>query len=64
MGANQLDPNDGGFDPADDEKNERIDDIQNPQTLVINRGDPFMQPLRPKDAPLFLHSEWLSRPMT
>ena len=48
MRANQLDPNDGGFDPPDDEKNKRIDDIENPQTLVINCGDPFMHHFDPR----------------
>ena len=35
--------------------NKRIDDVQNAQTLVINRGDPLMQCFDPRTRPAFLH---------
>ena len=47
MRPNQLDPNYGGFDSSDDEKNKRVDDVENSETLVIDSGDPFMQHFDP-----------------
>jgi hypothetical protein len=35
--AHQLDTDDGRFNAADDEKEEGVEDVQNPKPLVINR---------------------------
>ena len=44
-GTNQLDPHDRRFDPADHEKNKRIEDVHDAQTLVIDGRDPLVQPI-------------------
>jgi hypothetical protein len=45
--AHQLDTDDGRFNAADDEKEEGVEDVQNPKPLVINCGRPLMQRLNP-----------------
>ena len=36
---------DGGFNTANYEKYKRVDDVENPQLLVIDGDDPIVQPL-------------------
>src|SRR5207245_4303066 len=43
MWTDKLDADDGRFDPADQEKNEGITDVQNAQPLVIDGRHPFVQ---------------------
>ncbi len=43
-GADELDPHDGGFDAAEHEKQQRIKDVQQPETLVVDRSHPEMKP--------------------
>src|SRR5438128_4691886 len=45
--VHQLDAYDGCFDTADDEKKEGVEDVQNAQALVIDRGHPLMQRCNP-----------------
>jgi hypothetical protein len=45
--AHQLDTDDGRFNTPDDEKEQGVQDVQNPKPLVINRGHPLMQCLNP-----------------
>ena len=39
----QLYTDDDGFETANDEKEKRVDDVENPQLLVINGDDPIME---------------------
>ena len=39
----QLYADDDGFETANDEKEKRVDDVENPQLLVINGDDPIME---------------------
>ncbi len=47
VGIHQLDAYDEGLDSSDDEKAESVDYVENAQTLVINRGHPFVERLDP-----------------
>jgi len=38
----QLDAHDGGFDPANDQEQQRIADVHQTQLLVVDRGDPLV----------------------
>ena len=41
----QLYPHDRGFDTANDEKEKRVEDVENPQLLVIDGDNPIVEPL-------------------
>ena len=43
MWTDKLDADDGRFDPADQEKHQGINDVQNAQPLVIDGRHPFVQ---------------------
>src|SRR5215472_1056987 len=45
--AYQLDTDNGRFKPGDYEKEQGVQDVQNPQALVIDRGHPLMQRFNP-----------------
>src|SRR5208282_186782 len=47
MRVHQLDADDDGLDPSNYKKEERVDDVQNSQFLVINRGQPLVKDLDP-----------------
>ena len=40
----QLNSHDGGLDAADDQHHQGVDDVHNAQALVIDGGDPAVQP--------------------
>ena len=44
----QLDANDDGFDSTDDKKGQGVEDVQNAQLFVINRGHPLVERLDPR----------------
>ena len=40
----QLYPDDGGFNSGNDEEEKGINDVENPELLVIDRDDPIVKP--------------------
>ena len=47
----QLDPHNDGFDSGDHQKRQSVDDVENTEPLVIDRGYPLMQAVDPRPAP-------------
>ena len=43
--GNQLDPHDHRFDAPDHQEHQGIDDVQDPEALVVDGGDPLVQSL-------------------
>jgi len=43
--ADQLDPHDGRFDPADHQEEQRVDDVEQADALVIDGGHPLLEPV-------------------
>ena len=41
----ELNPHDRRFDTADDEEHEPVEDVENPQLLVIHGDNPVVEPL-------------------
>jgi hypothetical protein len=41
----QLQPHQGGLDPADHKETEGHDDVHDAQSLVVHRDDPLMEPV-------------------
>src|SRR5712692_2314687 len=48
MRVHQLDANDEGLDSADHEKQQRRENVENSQPLVIDRGQPLMKLVDPR----------------
>ena len=42
--TNKLNANDGRFHSGDHQKHQRINDVQNAQSLVVNGGNPIVEP--------------------
>ena len=45
--THQLNPDDGGFNSSNDEEDQRIENVEDAQALVIYGGDPLVQRLKP-----------------
>ena len=43
MRTNELNPHDDGFDSADHEEDESVDNVQDPQSLVIDGRHPLVK---------------------
>ena len=43
VGNDELDAHDGGFDAADHEEEDGIEDIENAEAFVVNGGDPGIE---------------------
>ena len=48
VGHGQLDAHHGGFQPGDEQEDQRVADIQHPDAFVVYRGEPFIHRVEPQ----------------